>query len=158
MQSYKGTKADVVGEGIYMCKLTSYQGGSILRSTMTSELPWFHIEGIETFQEYVVMLGHFHLHKYRMTPTHSGCRFHARAILELEIDGFMTTLDVTNEKLGWKPIVSAYGLTPTKFQKARANEDKKRSAWYFDRYLNPSGKNCEVPKEEGEFIHNVPSG
>lgn len=158
MRSYEGTKAGVVGEGIYMCKLTSYQGGSILRSTMASELPWFHVEGIETFQEYVVMLGHFHLHKYRMTPTYSGYRFYAKAILELEIDAFMTTLDVTNEKLGWKPTVSAHGLTPTKFQKACANEDKKRSAWYFDRYFNLSGEGREVPKEEGEFIHDVPSG
>ena len=68
------------------------------------------------------MLGHFHLHKYRTTSTHRGCRFHAKAILELEIDAFMTILDVRNEKLGWKPVVSAHGLTPTKFKKARAKD------------------------------------
>ncbi len=158
MQSNEETKAGVVGEGIYVCKLTTYQRASKLQGTMASELPWFYIEGIETFQEYVVMLGHFQLQKYRMTATHHGCRFHAKAILELEIDAFMTTLDVTNEKIGWKPIVSAHGLKPTKFQKARAKEDKKRSAWYFDHYFNLCGEYHEVPKEESEFIHDVPSG
>ncbi len=100
-----------------MCKLTQFQGASKLHSTMTTELPWFHTEGIEKFQEYVVTLGHFHLDKYRMTPNHRGCYFHAKAILELELDAFMTTLDVTNEKLGWKSVVSAHGLTPTKFKR-----------------------------------------
>ncbi|MCJ1349250.1 hypothetical protein MMC31_007486 [Peltigera leucophlebia] len=100
MQNYEETKAGEVGEGIYMCKLTPFPGASKLHSTMTTELPWFFTEGIATFREYVVTLGHFHLHKYRMTSTHRGCRFHAKAILELEINAFMTTLDITNEKLG----------------------------------------------------------
>lgn len=80
------------------------------------------------------------------------------AILELEIDAFITALDVANEKIGWKPINSAHGLTPTKFQKARVKEDKKRSAWYLARYFNRGGEDHEVAKEEGEFIHDVPSG
>lgn len=69
----------------------------------------------------------------------------------------MTTLN-TNEKLGWKPVVSAHGLPPTKFKKARAKEDKKRSAWYFARYFNLSGEDHKVAKEEGEFIYDIPSG
>lgn len=85
-------------------------------------------------------IGHFHLHKYRMTSTHRGCRFHAKAILELEIDASMTALDVTNEKIGWKPIVSAHGLTATNFQKARGKDDKKCLVWYFARYFNLGGE------------------
>ena len=158
MQNYEETNAGEVGEGIFMYKLTQFQGASKLHSTMTTELPWFHTEGIETFQEYVDTLGHFHLDKYRMTPNHRGCRFHAKAILELELDAFMTTLDVTNEKLDWKSVVSAHGLTPSKFKKARAKDDKKRSVWYFDRYFNLGGEDHEVAKEEGEFVHEVPSG
>ena len=153
MQNYEETKAGEVGEGVYMCKLTPFQGGSKLHNTMTTELPWFYLEGIETFREYVLTLGYFHLHKYRMTPTHRGCRFNAKTILELEIDAFMTTLDIINEKLGWKPVVSAHGLTPTKFKKARAKEDKKRSAWYFARYFNLGGEDHEIAKEGGEFIY-----
>lgn len=59
------------GVYIYMCKLTPFQDASKLHSTMTTELPWFYIDGIETFREYMVTLGHYHLHKYRMTSTHS---------------------------------------------------------------------------------------
>lgn len=84
---------------------------------MTTELPWFYIEVIETFRDYVMTLGHFYPHKYRMTPTHRDCHFHTKAILELEINAFMNTLDVTNEKLGWKPGVSAHGLTPSNSKK-----------------------------------------
>lgn len=141
-----------------MCKLTPFQGASKLHSTMTMELPWFYIEGIETFREYVATLGHFHLHKYRTTSTHRGCRFHAKALLELEIDAFMTTLDITNERLDWKPVVSAHSLTTAKFKKARAKEDKERSAWYFARYFNLKGEDHEVAKEEGVFIYDLPSG
>lgn len=158
MQNFEEIKAGHVWEGIYMCKLTPFQGASKLHSTMTMELPWFYIEGIETFREYMVTLGHFQLHKYRMTSTHRGCRFHAKALLELEIDAFMTTLDITNEKLDWKPVVSAHSLTTTKFKKARAKEDKEHSAWYFARYFNLKGEDHEVAKEEGEFIYDLPSG
>ena len=61
-----------VGEGIYMCKFTPFQGVSKPHNTLTKELPWFYIEGSETFQEYVVTLGHFHPCKHRTTPTHRG--------------------------------------------------------------------------------------
>lgn len=59
MQNYKDTKAGVVGEGIYICKLTPLPGASKLYSTITTKLPRFYIDDIETLQEYVVPLGAF---------------------------------------------------------------------------------------------------
>lgn len=144
MQNYEETKAGKVGEDIEMYKLTPFQGGSKMHSTMTTELPWFYIERIETFWEYVVTLGHFHLRKYMMILTHQGCRFHMKAILELEINAFMTILDITNEKLGWKLIVLAHGLISIKFKKAS--------------YFNLGGEDHEISKEEGEFIYDIPNG
>lgn len=101
---------------------------------------------------------HSHLRKYRMTSIHRSCRFHAKAILELEINVFMTTLDIANEKLGWKPVVLAHGLMPTNFKKSRAREDKKSSAWFLTHYFNLGGEDHEVAKEEGDFSYDIPSG
>ena len=117
MQNFEEAKAGHVGEGIYMCKLTPFQGASKLHSTMTMELPWFYIEGIETFREYVVTLGHFHLHKYRMTSTHRGCRFHAKALLELEIDAFMNHLGHHKREVGLK--TTSLGTQPHYYKVAR---------------------------------------
>lgn len=133
-----------------MCKLTPFQGVSKLHNKMTKQLLWFYIEGTESFRGYVVTLGHFHLRKYRMTTTHRVCCFHGTVILELEIDAFMTALNVTNQKIGWKPTDSGHGLTSTKFQKARAKEDKKRSVWYFARYFNLGGEDPD-PVSNREF-------
>lgn len=70
----------------------------------------------------------------------------------------MTTLDITNEKLDWKRVVSAHSLTPTKFKEACAKEDKKRSAWDLIHYFNLSGEDRKVAKAEGEFMYDKPSG
>ena len=78
--------------------------------------------------------------------------------MNLEIEAFMTTLDVTNQRLGWKPVVSAHNLTPKEFKEARVRADKSRLNWYFDRYFNLAGEEIEAAKEEGVFSAQVPSG
>ena len=77
MRNNYDTEAGSAAKGNFVCKLTHYQGPSDRTSTMTTELPWFNTEGIDTFRDYVVTLGHFSLHKYTMTSNRQGCRFHA---------------------------------------------------------------------------------